>query len=24
LSTGLVSEADYDRLVRPEDMTHPG
>ncbi|RUU65222.1 class II fumarate hydratase [Mesorhizobium sp. M2C.T.Ca.TU.009.01.2.1] len=24
LATGLVSEADYDRLVRPEDMTHPG
>jgi len=24
LKTGLVSEADYDRLVRPEDMTHPG
>ena len=24
LATGLVSEGDYDRLVRPEDMTHPG
>ncbi len=24
LATGLVTEADYDRLVRPEDMTHPG
>ena len=24
LATGLVSEADYDRLVRPADMTHPG
>ncbi|MDX8515008.1 class II fumarate hydratase [Mesorhizobium captivum] len=24
LATGLVSEAEYDRLVRPEDMTHPG
>ncbi|TIP30423.1 MAG: class II fumarate hydratase [Mesorhizobium sp.] len=24
MATGLVSEADYDRLVRPEDMTHPG
>ncbi|UCI24537.1 class II fumarate hydratase [Mesorhizobium sp. B2-8-5] len=24
LATRLVSEADYDRLVRPEDMTHPG
>lgn len=24
LATGLVSDADYDRLVRPEDMTHPG
>jgi fumarate hydratase class II len=24
LATGLVNEADYDRLVRPEDMTHPG
>ncbi|MET3792565.1 class II fumarate hydratase [Aquamicrobium terrae] len=24
LKTGLVSEADYERLVRPEDMTHPG
>ncbi|TIQ78439.1 MAG: class II fumarate hydratase, partial [Mesorhizobium sp.] len=24
LATGLVSEADYDRLVRPEDMTRPG
>ncbi|AGB47025.1 fumarate hydratase, class II [Mesorhizobium australicum WSM2073] len=24
LATGLVSEADYDRLVRPQDMTHPG
>jgi fumarate hydratase class II len=24
LKTGLVSEADYDRLVRPEDMTRPG
>ncbi|TIL69535.1 class II fumarate hydratase [Mesorhizobium sp.] len=24
LATGLVSEADYDRLVRPEEMTHPG
>ncbi|MER8546311.1 class II fumarate hydratase [Mesorhizobium sp. M1182] len=24
LATGLVSEADYERLVRPEDMTHPG
>jgi len=24
LKSGLVTEADYDRLVRPEDMTHPG
>ena len=24
LKTGLVTEADYDRLVRPEDMTRPG
>ena len=24
LATGLVTAADYDRLVRPEDMTHPG
>lgn len=24
LATGLVSEADYERLVRPQDMTHPG
>jgi fumarate hydratase class II len=24
LKTGLVTEADYERLVRPEDMTHPG
>ncbi|OQM75976.1 class II fumarate hydratase [Manganibacter manganicus] len=24
LATGLVSEADYDRLVRPAEMTHPG
>ena len=24
LKTGLVTAADYDRLVRPEDMTHPG
>jgi fumarate hydratase class II len=24
LATGLVSEADYDRLVRPEAMTRPG
>ncbi len=24
LKTGLVSEADYDRLVRPEEMTRPG
>ena len=24
LATGLVSAADYDRLVRPEDMTRPG
>lgn len=24
LATGLVSEEDYDRLVRPEDMTRPG
>ncbi len=24
LATGLVTEADYERLVRPEDMTHPG
>ncbi|MGS1093203.1 class II fumarate hydratase [Aquamicrobium terrae] len=24
LKTGLVSEADYERLVRPEDMIHPG
>jgi len=24
LATGLVTEADYDRLVRPQDMTHPG
>jgi fumarate hydratase class II len=24
LATGLVTSDDYDRLVRPEDMTHPG
>ena len=24
LKTGLVTADDYDRLVRPEDMTHPG
>ncbi len=24
LKTGLVTATDYDRLVRPEDMTHPG
>jgi fumarate hydratase, class II len=24
LATGLVTGEDYDRLVRPEDMTHPG
>jgi fumarate hydratase class II len=24
LKSGLVSEADYDRIVKPEDMTHPG
>jgi fumarate hydratase class II len=24
LKTGLVSAADYDRIVRPEDMTRPG
>jgi fumarate hydratase class II len=24
LATGLVSGADYDRLVRPEEMTRPG
>ncbi len=24
LATGLVSESEYDRLVRPEDMTQPG
>ena len=24
LATGLVSAADYDRIVRPEDMTRPG
>ena len=24
LATGLVTEADFDRLVRPEDMTQPG
>ena len=24
LATGLVSAEDYDRLVRPEDMTRPG
>jgi fumarate hydratase class II len=24
LKTGLVTVEDYDRLVRPEDMTHPG
>jgi fumarate hydratase, class II len=24
LKTGLVTAQDYDRLVRPEDMTHPG
>ncbi|MEQ1944124.1 class II fumarate hydratase [Mesorhizobium sp. VNQ89] len=24
LRTGLVTPEDYDRLVRPEDMTHPG
>ena len=24
LATGLVTAEDYDRIVRPEDMTHPG
>ena len=24
LATGLVNAEDYDRIVRPEDMTHPG
>jgi fumarate hydratase class II len=24
LKSGLVTAEDYDRLVRPEDMTHPG
>lgn len=24
LESGLVTAADYDRIVRPEDMTHPG
>ncbi len=24
LKTGLVTPEDYDRIVRPEDMTHPG
>ena len=24
LKTGLVTAADYDRIVRPEDMTRPG
>ncbi|SOE18071.1 fumarase class II [Hoeflea halophila] len=24
LKTGLVTAGDYDRIVRPEDMTHPG
>ncbi|MFC5386016.1 class II fumarate hydratase [Aquamicrobium segne] len=24
LATGLVSAEDYDRIVRPQDMTHPG
>jgi len=24
LKTGLVTGEDYDRIVRPEDMTHPG
>ena len=24
LATGLVTEADYERLVRPEEMTRPG
>ncbi len=24
LASGLVSSEDYDRLVRPEDMTRPG
>lgn len=24
LNTGLVTAEDYDRIVRPEDMTHPG
>ncbi|MEQ8737417.1 MAG: class II fumarate hydratase [Hoeflea sp.] len=24
LRTGLVTAEDYDRIVRPEDMTHPG
>jgi fumarate hydratase class II len=24
IGSGLVSEADYDRIVKPEDMTHPG
>ena len=24
LATGLVTDEEFDRLVRPEDMTHPG
>ncbi|WP_311029833.1 class II fumarate hydratase [Mesorhizobium koreense] len=24
IKSGLVSEADYDRIVKPKDMTHPG
>jgi fumarate hydratase class II len=24
VKSGLVSAADYDRIVKPEDMTHPG
>jgi fumarate hydratase class II len=24
LATGLVTEEEYERLVRPEDMTRPG
>ena len=24
LATGLVTAEEYQRLVRPEDMTHPG
>ena len=24
LKSGLVTDEEYDRLVRPEDMIHPG